>query len=288
MKNLKVPSMVLGGVLSLVTSGLLAQQSATSTSPSSSSGLDQSSSSSSLGSRSTGANSSALDSSSSKSMHGGANMRLSQILNSPVQSQDGKTLGYLRDVTVDPRSGRIEFGIVSLSSAGASTDTSTSGRETAPSSRSSISGTPSSTSGYSATGKLIPVPWQMFRQSWGGGHSHGASSSSSSSSGTISGSETMGAHNLVLNVDESKLRSAPSFDASNWNELQGGSFEHRAYSYFGVDRSSGTGTSGSSLSGHGTSGTLDQNSRGSSTSPHDSSNTSPQDSSSSSSSPSPK
>jgi len=30
----------------------------------------------------------------------------------------------------------------------------------------------------------------------------------------------MGSPNLVLNIDESKLQSAPSFDASNWNELK--------------------------------------------------------------------
>src|SRR5262249_28523530 len=125
-------------------------------------------------------------------------------------------------------------------------DTSTSGRETVPSSRSSSIGVPSSVSG-TTMGRLIPVPWQLFNQSWN--NSRLGTSNSSAVSSLPSGQQ-----NLVLNIDESKLRSAPSFDASNWNELQGGSFDQRIYSYFGVDRSStATGTSGSSISGQGAS-----------------------------------
>jgi len=181
-------------------------------------------------------------------MHSGNNVRLSQIMHSSVQSQEGKTLGHIRDLTVDPQSGRIEFAILSLGTAGAASDTSTSGRETVPSSRSSVSGTPSSASGYTTTGKLIPVPWQLFSHSWN-------NSQSSSSTSSSSGSSAMAGQNLVLNIDESKLQSAPSFDASNWNELQGGTFDQRVFSYFGVDRSSAYGTSGSSsISGHGASG----------------------------------
>jgi len=169
----------------------------------------------------------------------GNEVRLSNLMNATVQSQEGKTLGNIRDFTVDPQSGRIGFAVLSLSSAGAASDTSTSGRETVPSSRSSASGIPSSS--YTTTGKLIPVPWQLFSQSWSSSRS--ASSLSSSAMGP-----------LVLNIDDSKLRSAPSFDASNWNELQGGTFDQRVYTYFGVDRNSAAGTSGSSISGQGTSG----------------------------------
>jgi len=168
-------------------------------------------------------------------------------MNTSVQSQEGKTIGQLRDVVVDPQTGRIQFAIVSLSSAGAATDTSTSGRETVPSSRSSVAGTPSSAAAYSTTGKLIPVPWQLFSQSWAG--------RSSSTSSTIAGSTTSALpQNLLLNIDESKLRSAPSFDASNWNDFQSGTLDQRVYSHFGVDRTSGIGTPGSSISGQGASG----------------------------------
>jgi len=167
-------------------------------------------------------------------------------MNSTVQSQDGKTLGSIRDFTVDPQSGHVQFAILSLSPAGGATDTSTSGRETVPSSRSSITGTPSSSSGLGMTGKLIPVPWQLFSQSM--------TSSSASSSSSTTGSSS-GTHNLVLNLEQSKLQSAPSFDASNWSDMQQSSFDQRVYSYYGVSRMSGAGTSGSSISGQGTGST---------------------------------
>jgi len=186
-------------------------------------------------------------------MHSGQNVRLSEIMSGTVQGQDGKTLGHIRDLTVDPQSGRVQFAILSLASGSGASDTSTSGRETVPSSRSSVTGTPSSSSATSAMGKLVAVPWQLFSQSWSG-HGSSASSSSSSTTSGIGSSSSMGGHNLVLNIDESKLRSAPSFDSGNWNELQSGTFDQRVYSYFGVDRSSGYGTSGSSISGQGSSG----------------------------------
>ena len=225
MNSFKVTSLICGCVLSMTSGALLAQQSS-STSPGSSS----SSSSFSQGA-STGAN----------SMRWGHNMRLSHILNSPVQSQDGKTLGYIQDVTVDPRSGRIDFAVLSLSPTGAAT------AQTVPSSRTGISGTPSTTP--AATGKLIPVPWQLFTQSWSG----------SSHAGT--GTAAMGMHHLALNLDESKLQSAPSFEANNWNELQRAGFDQQVYSYFGVSRASATGTPGSSISGQGTSTYGGNNSR---------------------------
>jgi sporulation protein YlmC with PRC-barrel domain len=200
----------------------------------------------------------------SGSMYSSSNVRLSEIMNKPVQSQEGKTLGYIRDLTVNPQSGQIEFAVLSLSggsgatsSSSAAADTSTSGRETAPSSRSSVTGTPGSTTTAGMTGKLIPVPWQLFSQSWSGSSRLGTSSSSVAGT-TTSGSGAAG--NLTLNLDESKLRSAPSFDSSNWNQLQGGTFDQRVYSYFGVDRASGTGTPGSTIRGQGTSGSYDHTS----------------------------
>jgi len=110
------------------------------------------------------------------------------------------------------------------------------------------------------TGKLIPVPWQLFSQSLQGG----VSGSSSTSSSTLGSSSSMGSPNLVLNIDESKLTSAPSIDASDWNQLQGGSLDQRIFSHFGVDRSSGYGTSGSSVSGGTGSSSDHSNSQGTS------------------------
>jgi sporulation protein YlmC with PRC-barrel domain len=275
MKNLGLTSLLCGGVLSLTAASALAQQSSTTqpgSSPSSPS--PQSSSQYGAGSQiqsstspgSLGSSSSALDARRS-SMHTGNSVRLSQLMHSSVQSQEGKSLGQVRDLIVDPQSGRIDFAILSLSSAAGATDTSTSGRETVPSSRSSVSGTPSAAVGSTVTGKLIPVPWQLFSQSFG--------------KSAMGSSTAMGAHNLTLNIDESKLRSAPSFDAMDWNQLQSGALDQRVYSYFGVDRSSATGTAGSSISGQGASGsTLPQGStispQGSSSTPDSSSQPQPE------------
>lgn len=187
-----------------------------------------------------GQRSSALGSSAMQSDNA---VRLSELMRANVQSQEGKTLGNIRDITVDPQSGRIEFAILSLSSAGAATDTSTPGRETVPSSRSSTTGTPSVTAG-ATSGKLIPVPWQLFSQS---------RSSLQQGTSTTPGAGSMGSQNLVLNVEESKLQTAPSFDAGNWNQLQTGALSQRVYSHFGVDQSA-IGTPGATIRGQGTSG----------------------------------
>jgi sporulation protein YlmC with PRC-barrel domain len=284
MKHLQISSLICGGILSISSSALLAQQPSSSSqsstlNPSSSSAqssstLDQSSSSSSLGS------SSSLDHS---SMNSSQNVRLSNLMSGTVQSQSGKTLGHIRDLVIDPQSGRIQFAILSLSSAGGVSDASTSGRETVPSTRSSSSDILRSAVGASLTGKLVPVPWQLFS------HSFTGSPSSTTSSSTYSSTGSTMSQPLVLNIDESKLQSAPSFEASNWNELQSGTFDQRVYSHFGVDRNWGMGTSGSSISGQGTSGSYDHNNHGrsstsgstsvppgaSSTSPNNSSSTSP-------------
>lgn len=235
MKYLTLTSLICGGILSATSGGLLAQQSST-TDPGSSSSP---SSSSSLGSSSSSQSSSSSLGSSSSSMRSGSDVRLSQLMNSTVQSQDGKQLGTLRDVTVDPQTGRLQFAILSPSAGGATSGSSVSGRETTPYSSSSSSGA-SSSALSSTTGKLIPIPWQLFSQSW---------SSQSSSSSSAAG----GMHNLTVNIDQSKLQSAPSFDASNWNQLQTGTLDQQVYSHFGVDRNSATGTSGSSISGQGAS-----------------------------------
>jgi sporulation protein YlmC with PRC-barrel domain len=250
MNKLKLTSFVCGGMISLAGSTLMAQQPSTSTTTDPSSSSSTSRSSSTLPGSSS--SSSTLDSTQADHWHhaGGQSVRLSNLMNSPVQSHEGKTLGYIRDFTVDPQSGHVQFAILSLSAAGGAADTSTSGRETVPSSRSSVVGTPSTASGSTLTGKLVPVPWQLFSQSWN-------KNNNLSSSQTSPGLAT-GGHNLVLNIDESKLQSAPSFDANNWTDMQQSTFDQRIYSYYGVDRMSGAGTSGSSISGQGT-GSINSN-----------------------------
>lgn len=218
MNTFKFTSLVCGGLISLALP-VLAQQSG-------SSSFNQSESSGALGSSATGQQW-------GQKAHG---VRLSSLLNCPVQSKDGKTLGTLRDITVDPQSGHLQFGILSLSSAESGAGASSSSSTTTQSSHSNLTGKPNA-GGYPNTelsGKLIPVPWQLFSQSW-----------SASRMSSTTAQSAAGQHQLVLNIDESKLQSAPSFEASNWSELHQSSFDQQVYSYFGVNRMTGAGTAGS-------------------------------------------
>jgi hypothetical protein len=298
MNTFRITSLVCGGLISLAGSSLLAQQpssSATANQASPTQGsLNQNQSSSTQPGSSLQRPGAGLGSASSQfGLQSGQNLRLSNLMQASVQSQDGKSLGHLRDFTIDPQSGRIEFAILSLSGAhsgssrgtlgtGADTsssvsgarsatsdttsrgaaDTSTSGRETVPSARSSASGALGGGSSWasSATGKLVPVPWQLFSQNFsssriGTGTSTTSGTSATTSSSTIgSSASSAGLQTLVLNIDESKLQNAPSFDASNWNQFQQGSLDQQVYAHFGVSPMSGAGTPGSSISGQGTSG----------------------------------
>jgi sporulation protein YlmC with PRC-barrel domain len=247
MNAMKITSLICGGMISLGGSTLLAQQSSSTTSSQSGSSLGQTSSSE-LSSSTTG----------SHWMHSGKNVRLSHLLNSTVQSQDGKTLGTIQDFTVDPQSGHVEFAILSPSATSGYTGSATT--STQPSSRSTTTGAVGSSSYSSATGKLIPIPFQLFSQSFN--NSQHSQLGASSTAGTT-GAEGM--HTLVLNIDHSKLESAPSFDASNWRELQQPNFDQQVYSYYGVNKMSGAGTSGSSISGQGTSNQSGEGARGGST-----------------------
>lgn len=160
-------------------------------------------------------------------MNGEGVLRLSQILGSNVTSAQGKTLGQVRDVVVDPSNGRIDFAVLSL------TGMTTPGA-------SSITGT--------TTGRLVPVPWTLLRP---GAMPGGVP-------GVRGGADMAGPHSFVLNVDETRLQTAPTIDANNWNQLQQNEFAQRAYSFFGVDWNrrgmTGAGTPGTGINtGTGTS-----------------------------------
>lgn len=259
MNKVKVTSLICGGMISLAGPTLLAQSS-TSSGQSSTSGLGQSSTSGSSQYQGSSSSSALGSSSSSMGMEAGQHVRLSELMHAPVQGKDGKQLGHIRDFTVDPQSGRIEFAVLSLGAGGASGTSGTgytggtSGTSSSSTSSSSTSSGLSSSTG-AAGGKLIPVPWQLFTESWTGTQ-HGSTTGSSSTTGTSStgAAGTMGTPTLVLNVDESQLQNAPSIQGGNWNELQQSSFAQQVYSHFNVSRSSATGMPGSSISGGGASG----------------------------------
>jgi len=234
----KLTGLICGGLISLVGSNLIGQQSSPTGSLPDKSNGGASSTGSALQTPSSGALDSSSTSTGAYRRNEGGSVRLGHLMNAAVQSRDGKSLGYIRDFTVDPQSGHIQFAILSSTADLNASQTGISST-TSPTTSSTTSPTTSATTG-AATGKLIPVPWQLFSESWSQ-HQHE----------TAGVAGTTATPTLVLNIDESKLQGAPSFDASSWNELHQRQFDQRVYSYFGVNRMSGAGTSGSSISGQG-------------------------------------
>jgi len=158
-----------------------------------------------------------------------------KLMGAKVKSQQGENLGQVQDVIINPQSGRVEFAVLSSSTAG--------------------------------TGdKVIAVPWKLLSPS-----SSGASSSSSS---TTSGSSSMSQPTFTASVDKDKLQRAPSFDKSHGPDMSSTDWSQKIYSYFGVEPETGTGGTGTGTGiGTGTSGSglgtspSGSGSSGSSTSP---------------------
>lgn len=275
MTRLKLTSAICGGIISLAGTSLLAQQSS----------LDQTQSGANPSSNRTGQDSSRISDTSrdhqgsssvtdtsSRWHHGKQNVRLSEIMRAPVQGSNGQNLGQIQDLTFDPRSGHVQFAILSLANssgasslnsgtasssvannssaspskgASAGSTSSSSNREVTPSSRSSLNGSQNDANySGSASAKLIPVPWQLFSQSWN--RDTAGSTSGTTATGAMTG------HALVLNLDEAKLQGAPSFNNDKWSDFHQGTFDQRVYSYYGVSPMTGVGQPGSSVSGQGT------------------------------------
>jgi sporulation protein YlmC with PRC-barrel domain len=143
-------------------------------------------------------------------------VRASKLTGAQVNDSSGNRIGQIQDVLVNPSSGRIGFAIISLTSASGSTSSSSAGNSSEMTAGSSAS----------ASGKLIPVPWSLLK------------TSGSSSSQYTSSSEQP---SFTLNVDQSKLNSAPTI---NWSDLNQANWQQRSYSYFGVSASSESSTGG--------------------------------------------
>ncbi len=191
-------------------------------------------------------------------------VRASKLMGAQVKSSSGESLGTINDVILNPSSGRIDFAVISLSSSSSSTPTpGTSASDTA--SQSSLSA--------SSGGKLLAVPWTLLRSS--GAMAYGAASAGSKTS--ASGSFSAEQQTFVFTGDKSKLQSAPSFDQSNWPDMNGSEWRHSIHSYYGVQQGSSTGAASSP-------GGVDSSSGSSSTSPSSPDSSSTQDSPDSSSS----
>jgi sporulation protein YlmC with PRC-barrel domain len=176
------------------------------------------------GTSSRSGSSSGLGASSGTSM--GQPIRLSKLMQQTINGQSGQHLGTVRDVVLDPASGQIQFVVLSLSGAGAAgspgTSSSTSTGIGASSSSSTSSGIGSTSS--SSSGNLVAVPWSLVQQG--------------------------GSDQFTVNVDQSKLQSAPTFSAGSWPSMDS-TWSQQINSHFGVSATgapgSSSGTSGSNM-----------------------------------------
>jgi len=120
-------------------------------------------------------------------------VRASQLNGARVNNSSGQLIAMMQDVIINPASGRIDFALLSLNP---------SSSQNSPGSR-------------STAGKLVPVPWSLFKTAAG-------------SSQYSNGSEPP---TFTLNVDQNKLNSAPTIDSSEWGQSES---RQRIYSYYGV------------------------------------------------------
>lgn len=161
--------------------------------------------------------------STSASHMGGKSTRLSKLMHTNIKGQSGESLGQVQDLIIDADSGQIQFVVLSPSGASAgapgSSSSTTSGVGTSATTGTADASGIGSTSRYGASGSLVAVPWRLMTQS--------------------------GMDQFTLNVDPTKLQSAPSFSASSWPTMDS-SWSQRVYSHFGVDANSATGAPGSS------------------------------------------
>lgn len=187
-------------------------------------------------------------------------VRASKLMGSEIKSSSGETLGTVSDVILNPSSGKVDFAVISLSSTLGST------------ANDSSTGTASASASTSSAGKLAAVPWSLLRSSGSTGYGATASTSTSTSG---SGDQ----QSFVFTGEKSKLQNAPSFEESNWPQMNGPEWRRSIYSHYGVQ--AGYSSGGASSPG-GVGSSSDSSSPSSPPSPSDSSTTTSPDSSSSS------
>jgi len=136
-------------------------------------------------------------------------VRASQLSGAPVNDSSGQRVATIEDTIINPTSGKIDFALLSLNGAAEKSSSTYSGNSSASQTQSSATATSTSPS------RLVPVPWSLLK-------------TSSGSSQYSSGSEKP---TFSLNVEQSKLSSAPSVNAS---ELSQSEWQQRVYSFYGV------------------------------------------------------
>jgi len=143
-------------------------------------------------------------------------VRASKLSGAQVNDSSGNRIGQIQDILVNPQSGRIDFAVLSLNASGSSSLNN-------ENSTRSATGTPSENGAMtsSTSGKLVPVPWSLLKTS-------ASSQYSTSSEQPV----------FTLNVDQTKLNSAPTI---SWSDLSQSQWRQRVYTYYGVSPDSSMG-----------------------------------------------
>jgi len=137
-------------------------------------------------------------------------VRATQLSGAAVNDASGQRIATLEDTIINPTTGRVEFGLLSLNGAAEATSSVYSGNSK------SIPPESSATASSDRPNKLVPVPWSLLR--------------TKSSSSQYSSSSEKPAFTLN-NVDENKLKSAPSVQPSDLGQSE---WQQRVYAYYGV------------------------------------------------------
>jgi sporulation protein YlmC with PRC-barrel domain len=239
-------------VTSLVATTALAQRE---TSPSSSPSSQPGSSSKSSQSSQTGTSSQSSNPSLSPTGRGSGQagqqqcFRSTKLIGAQVKSSSGEDVGRIEDVVINPTSGKIDLAVISSESKLYPVPwqlLSVSGQGGQGSQSSSSQGSSSSTSSSTSPSSSSTSPSSTSPSSPTSPSSTSPSTSPSASAGVYaSSSASMGQQpTFILNVDKTKLQSAPSFDRSRWPEMNA-SWTQRIYAHFGVQADTGVGGTGS-------------------------------------------
>jgi sporulation protein YlmC with PRC-barrel domain len=137
-------------------------------------------------------------------------VRASKLMGAQVDDSSGQPVGQVRDIIVNPASGRIDFALLSVNTANNNNNNTENNMA----------------NNNSNNGKLIPVPWALLRTPVGSSQ-YSTSTSASAMQPTF-----------TLNADQSKLNGAPTV---NWSDLSQSEWRQRIYSYYGVTPQSAMG-----------------------------------------------
>lgn len=148
-------------------------------------------------------------------------VRATQLSGAPVNDSSGKRIATIEDTLINPKTGRVEFALLSVNGADEKSSSTYSGNTSSATSQSTTTVTSRSPS------KLVPVPWSLLK-------------TSSGSAQYMSATEKP---TFTLTIDQSKLNSAPSLSESDLGQSE---WQQRVYSFYGV--TPGSSSMGSSSS----------------------------------------